>query len=280
MPLDYTEFNLLRDYIHDACGISINNEKSYLIESRLANLLVETGCRNFTEFHEKARHDSDGSLKEEIIDAITTKETSWFRDKLPWIVMKEAIWPDLLEKLRSGRKSKIRVWSAACSTGQEPYSLAMLIDEWLSSVGTRGIRPEQFEILGTDISGGAISVAVSGRYNRIAMSRGMTDERKARYFKECGGAWVLDEIIRDRVEFKRFNLMTPLYPLGRFDVILMRNVAIYFSDAFKKDLFRRVSDSLCRDGHLLIGASECLLGYSTDFEMRQHGKAIYYQLKQ
>ncbi len=273
------EFDLLRDYISHHCGLQIGDEKDYLIECRLAQLMYETGSSTFHEFYLKAKEDPKGALRDRIIDAVTTHETSWFRDQRPWRILEEVILPDLLQAVRDGRKRNIRVWSVACSTGQEPYSVMMLVDNLLSTGPFKGLKPECVEIIGTDISPNVIFIATAGRYSQIEMSRGMDNGYLERFFTKDGTVWSLREPYRKRVAFKRFNLQESLTPLGKFDLILCRNVAIYFSDTFKRQLFSGLASASNPGAYLMLGASESLLQFSTPFVMREHKQAIFYQLK-
>jgi len=273
------EFDILRDYIRTHCGISVGDEKNYLIESRLTQLVIENGCRGFEEFYHKAKNDPRGALRDKIVDAITTNETSWFRDGAIWTAIKEAIIPGLIATLTAGRKPKIRIWSAACSTGQEPYTLAMLIDEALSLPAHSKIQADQFEIVATDISPSALFLAISGRYNQIAMSRGLPESYRNRYFTLTDSVWLISPTLKQRVTFKKFNLQDPFTSLGLFDVVFCRNVAIYFSPTFKTDLFNRIAKVLTPCGVFVLGASESLLGYSAAFDLVEYKKIIYYRSK-
>ncbi len=272
------EFDLLRDFIHQQCGIHLGDDKSYLMESRLAHLVAETGAKNFNEFYLKAKVDAKGILRDRIVDAITTNETLWFRDGKPWVALKEAILPEFIKDLREGRRNKIRIWSAASSTGQEAYSLAMMIDTLLGPAPVPGSpTPASFEIVGTDISPSVLFLAIAGRYNQIEISRGLDEGHRNKYFTKQGPVWVLNEALRKRVTFKKFNLQDPFAPLGTFDMILCRNVAIYFSDEFKRELFKKIAQVLHPGGVFFVGSSESLSGYSSAFKMMEYKDAIYYK---
>ncbi len=277
MTISPQEFTLLRDYIREHCGITVGSDKTYLIESRLAQLVAETGCKDFQEFHLKARNDRTGALRDQIIDAITTNETLWFRDGKPWVALRESILPALIDDLRAGRIRKVRIWSAASSTGQEAYSMAMLIDTLLGPGANGPATPDAFEIVGTDISPSVLFIAIAGRYSQIEISRGLDEYHRNRYFTKQGNAWVLNEAIRKRVSFRKFNLQDGFAALGRFDIILCRNVAIYFADDFKRDLFRKIHESLNPNGLLFLGASESMLGFTTAFKIVEYKDAIYYR---
>jgi len=279
MAISTEEFNLLRNFILKHSEIEVKPEKTYLIESRLSRMMVELGASNFKEFYNNAQKDTSGKLRERIIDAMTTNETFWFRDAKPWALMRETIFPAIIEAARSRPGGKIRIWSAACSTGQEPYSLAMVIDDVLSSGRYPGVRLEQFEIVATDISPSVLFLANSGRYNQLAMSRGLPEAYKNKYFTQQGKIWVVNPTLKTRITFKKFNLQEHPSALGKFDYVLCRNVAIYFTDQFKRELFRRIHGILNPPGFFLLGSSESLVGYSTEFEMVEAQGAIYYKKK-
>jgi len=273
--LSATEFDLFRNYIEQNCGISLSSEKKYLIETRLAGLLVESGSQSFTEFYRKLDASPGSRLRAQMIDAMTTNETLWFRDGSPWIALRDHIIPEL-EAKATGRH---RIWSAACSTGQEPYSIAMLIDH-VSGMAGRRIMPSQVEIVATDISSSALMVAQRGIYDRISMNRGFTGEWgsfKTKYFNATGAISTISPSIKSRVKFRQFNLQGSLASLGRFDVVFLRNVAIYFSEEFKKDLLNRIANILNPGGLLLLGSAETTHGYSDRFKTASLGRAIAYR---
>ena len=279
VSLKKEEFQPIRDYIEQQCGISLGEEKSYLIENRLTTLMLENGCEDFGSFYQLIIRKNDPKLTEKIIDAMTTNETLWFRDDSPFKVFEEVILPEMIELLSKGKKYKVRIWSAACSTGQEPYSLAMLIDQAVRKNSFKGIHPGQFQIHATDISPSALFIAKTGRYNRISMNRGMREEYANRYFTKQGPVWVISEDLRKMVTFEQFNLQKEFARLGRFDVILCRNVAIYFSDSFKRELFDKLSKSLISPGYLFLGSAETMRGYNETFQTHIHDSAVYYRLQ-
>ncbi len=273
--LSATEFDLFRNYIEQNCGISLSSEKKYLIETRLAGLLVESGSQSFTEFYRKLDASPGSRLRAQMIDAMTTNETLWFRDGSPWIALRDHIIPEL-EAKATGR---YRIWSAACSTGQEPYSMAMLIDH-VSGMAGRRIMPSQVGIVATDISSSALMVAQRGIYDRFSMNRGFTGEWgrfKTKYFNASGAVSTISPSIKSRVKFRQFNLQGSLASLGRFDVVFLRNVAIYFSEEFKRDLLNRIANILNPGGLLLLGSAETTHGYSDRFKTASLGRAIAYR---
>jgi chemotaxis protein methyltransferase CheR len=211
---------------------------------------------------------------------MTTNETLWFRDASPFVALREHIFPKFTEQLRKGEKNEIRVWSAACSTGQEPYSIGISAHEFAKQGGGADLASGRMKILATDISPTALFLAKAGRYDTLSLSRGMPEDLKTKYFDEAGKVFVMKDTIKNMVEFQQINLFKSFSHLGYFDLIMLRNVAIYFSKEFKIDLFKRLAKALKPGGYLVLGASESLYGYSDDFERLQHGNAQFYQVKQ
>ena len=266
---------MFRVYIEKECSISLDDEKAYLLESRLKGLVEEHQCSNFGELYQKAVNNSIPLLHSKIIDAITTNETLWFRDNCPFKVLDEVFLPEMLRQLSMG-KTKIRIWSAACSTGQEPYSISMVINEFCNRKGHDVISPSQFEILATDISSEAVSTGKLGAYDKLAMTRGMPDSLKLKYFKQVQNYWVIDAGLKKLVEFKEYNLQNDFGSLGSFDAIFCRNVAIYFSQDFKQKLFERLRAGLRPGGLFFLGSSETLTYYDSGFQSKEYQNCTYY----
>lgn len=277
VPLNINEFDLLRQLIEQECGITIGNDKVYLLEARLSKLTVDNDCDNFLQLYQKIK--CDPTLKTKVIDAITTNETLWFRDNAPYEWLKSYCLPEFSRKLISKEKAQIHIWSAACSTGQEPYSISMSCHEYARTNPSKELLQGGVSILATDISSSVLFLAQNARYDALTMSRGMTDELKQRYFDESGRVFILKDDVKKLVNFQKLNLMNSFNQLGKFDLILLRNVAIYFSKEIKIQLFRKMAKSLNPGGYLLLGASESLIGYSTEFEPRQINGYNFYQLK-
>lgn len=269
------EFKLLRDFIEENCGISLGEEKAYLVETRLAGLMVQHGCPDFGSFYRLAKHDPSPALRDKVIDAMTTNETLWFRDAHPFAILREKLLPPLAEEILQGSRFRIRIWSAACSTGQEPYSIAMVIHEFCRD--HPGITPAHFEILATDISPSALMLAKAGRYDENALRRGLPDDMRTRYFRPDGLAWTVNEEVRRLITFRKFNLQASLDPLGRFDVIFCRYVTIYFAEAFKRRIFEGLARLLAPSGHLFVSAVESLRGIADQFLPMTHGGGLYYR---
>lgn len=269
------EFSALSAYIERACGIHLEPEKAYLIETRLTKLMALCGCENFGEFHRLAESGKDATLPEKIINAITTNETLWFRDTHPFKIFSEVMLPELAERLRAGQLAKARIWSAASATGQEPYSLAMCVHEYCRA--DPRVRPEQFEIVATDISSSALSIAKGGRYDQLAVARGLPEEMKARYFTQDGRAWQIHPKIAESVVFRRYNLQDSPALLGRFEVVFIRYVLIYFTDALKKRIFENIAGLLNPPGFLIVGGTESLRGLTEQFNLENHAGGAFYR---
>ncbi|BDU73384.1 CheR family methyltransferase [Mesoterricola silvestris] len=273
--LSSAEFRLLRDYIQEHCGICLGEEKAYLIEARLTGLLARHGCPDFGTFYRLARNASSPALREEVIDAMTTNETLWFRDTHPFTILREKLLPPLADGILRKTRGRVRIWSAACSTGQEPYSIAMAILEHCRL--NPGVNPAQFEILASDISPSALFLAQAGRYDENAMRRGLPEDLKERYFHREGPAWSVNDEVRRLVTFRKFNLQDSMDPLGPFDVVFCRYVTIYFADEFKRRIFAGIASLLAPSGHLLISAVESLRGIADQLLPMTHAGGLYYQ---
>tara|TARA_B100001248_G_scaffold262700_2_gene261124 strand:+ start:13654 stop:14493 length:840 start_codon:yes stop_codon:yes gene_type:complete len=279
MSIGKEEFNLLRSYVLKHCGVQVGDQTTYLIESRLIQLAKENNCQDLNAFYLKAVADTSGELRDKILNAMTTNETSWFRDPKLWEAIEEDIAPRFIKKIQSGEVSTIRTWSTSCSTGQEVYSYQMLLDHILYTKDlTETISLSQFESLGTDISPKVLYFAIAGKYDRLAMARGLSPLYKE-YFTEEKGNFTIDQKIRESVKFKKFNLQKDFSSLGKFDLIFCRNVTAYFSEAVKKNLFDRIAKALNPNGILIVGPTETPSDYCNFFTPNSNETPIYYQLK-
>ena len=264
----------LAQYVHSLCAITLDESKGYLIESRLADLVEESGCGSYGGLLERAKSDRSQALERRIIDAITTNETSFFRDTAPFDLLRNKIIPELLDRRARTGAARIRIWSAACSTGQELYSIAILLKELLGDPDRYGIR-----LLGTDISDDAVARASRGVFSPVEISRGLSEAQCTRYFLPVAGGWQIRDEIRAMACFKKLNLMADFSALGRFDIIFCRNVAIYFTERDKTSLFGRMERALEPDGYLVIGAMESLNGTCPQFESKRYLRAVFHQLR-
>lgn len=268
------EIKVLSQYIYAISGVALDASKAYLLETRFKHLLGKYGCGSYMDLYSKAKADRGGDMEKEIVDAITTNETLFFRDASPFEVFKHKILPDLIDarsKAFPGRSVPLRIWSAACSTGQEVYSIAIALREALGNLG--GF---QISILGTDISDDAVSKASYGKYNKFEIERGLPMPVLHKYFTAAGDGWRIKDELRAMATFKKFNLMKPFAGLGKFDVVFCRNVAIYFTPADKKVVFEKIAGVLETDGALIIGSTESLTGVTGAFEPKRYLRSIFY----
>ena len=275
------DLGLLTKFVADACCIFLGEDKSYLFQARLGKLIAETGAADIPEFIRLTQADTTSRLRDKIIDSMTTHETYWFRDVRPWESLEEHLLPQLAAQVACGQKSKIRILSAACSSGQEPYSIALLLHKLFDQSRLHGVSLSSFEINGFDISPGTLFLAAAGRFSKLEIARGLPEFWRDNYFSPTSGdTWTLKDSVRKMVTFKRRNLQDSFAILGQFDLVLCRNVAIYFKEDFKKDLFNRMGSIIFPGGHLMLGGTESLLAHQNLFEMNRIGNAIFYKRKQ
>lgn len=267
------EYEVFRLFIEEACGIVLGDNKHYLVVSRLTRLIADHGYKNLSELMEHIHRSPNSPLRDKVVDAMTTNETLWFRDGFPFEMLREKIFHEFAQRRQY---EPLRIWSAACSTGQEPYSISMIVQEYLNS--KRGTLPI-VQIIATDISPRVLAEAKSGVYDAAALARGLSAERKERFFKPVGKGFQVNEDIRKRVSFSEINLMKNFSSLGKFDIVFCRNVLIYFSSDLKKDILSRFAQSLKPEGYIILGASEAMASYSTDFETVRHDSGMVYRSK-
>lgn len=271
------EIKLITKYIYEISGIYLDESKKYLLETRLNTIAEEYGCSSYQDFYSKAKTDASKLIERKIIDAISTNETLFFRDTGPFQLLQHKIFPELIDARTSKSaliKTNLKIWSAASSTGQELYSVAIVLQELLGDLSKYSIK-----LLGTDISDAAIAQASSGKYNKFEIERGLARDKLTRYFNSLGQTWKINDQIRAMVNFRKFNLMAPFTGLGKFDIVLCRNVAIYFTLEDRKKLFNKIADVLEPDGYLIIGSTESLTGICPRFIPKRHLRSIFYQLK-
>lgn len=272
------ECKLLAAYIYSICGVQLDETKNYLIENRLSALVARTNSRTYSELYHKARTDKTGSLEHAIIDAITTGETLFFRDMAPFDLLRYKILPELIDRRSKayGGKIRIRIWSAACSSGQEIYSIGMVLREMLGPIEKLGDKYD-VRLLGTDISPQAVARASRAIYSDLEIGRGLDAPLLGRHFVKDAGGWKVRDEIRAMASFRTTNLLRDFSVLGQFDIVFCRNVAIYFSEQDKADLFRRLKKSLPADGALIIGSTESLSGIACGLEPRRYLRSIFYE---
>ncbi|MEI8609621.1 protein-glutamate O-methyltransferase [Enterovibrio sp. Hal110] len=259
-------------YLESKCGIVLGDSKQYLVRSRLSPLLTRYKLASMSELFQLVLTNRNRDLAVAAIDAMTTNETLWFRDTYPFDVLANKLLPEVAEN-----KRPIKIWSAASSSGQEPYSIAMTIQEVLAR------RPGLFQsaqITGTDISSTMLESCRAGIYDNLALSRGLSPERKRKFFEDAGeGRMKVNDSLKRMVTFKPQNLMESYSLHGKFDIIFCRNVLIYFSPEMKAQVLNQMASSLNPGGYLLLGASESLTGLTDRFEMIRCNPGIIYRLK-
>ncbi len=269
------EFKAFSQYILDISGISLGVGKEYLLETRLTPLMSTLNCSSYARLLQKAKADIKKKIENQIIDAISTNETYFFRDKTPFDLLQYKIIPDLIDqKTNSVLKPSLKLWSAASSTGQEIYSIAMTLVEM-------GVTQDKcnIQLLGTDISDAAIAQASYGVYNKFEIARGLDPKRLNRHFTPYETGYKIRDRVRDMARFKKMNLMKPLVGLGKFDIILCRNVMIYFTPRDRKRIYHNLSKLLNPGGYLLIGSTESLVNDVDMFQPKKYLNSVFYQLK-
>ncbi|RRW15810.1 protein-glutamate O-methyltransferase CheR [Stutzerimonas stutzeri] len=272
VDLDFEQF---RVFLEKTCGILLGSNKQYLVSSRLNKLMEQQGIKTLGDLVRTIQAQPRSGLREQVVDAMTTNETLWFRDTYPFEVLKSRVLPEML---KTGSGQRLRIWSAACSSGQEPYSLSMAIDEYERS------NPSQpktgVQIVATELSGAMLAACKAAEYDSLAIARGLSSERLQRYFDlKAPGRWAVKPAIRSRVEFKVQNLLDSYAALGKFDIVFCRNVLIYFSADVKRDILKRIHATLRPGGYLFLGASEALNGLPELYQMVQCSPGIIYKAK-
>ncbi len=263
-PLDY---EYLRKILKDQSGLDLSADKQYLIESRLLPLARKAGMPGITELVQKMRSGST-VFTSQVVEAMTTNETFFFRDKVPFDHFRESIMPEII-KARGTRKS-IRIWCAAGSTGQEPYSLAMCLKEMGAALS--GWR---LEILATDLSQEVIEKSKAGIYSQFEVQRGLPIQMLVKYFKQTGELWQINADMRAMVQHRQLNLLHDFSQLGVFDVIFCRNVLIYFDQETKVNIFNRLAKAIEPDGFLVLGAAETVVGLTDVFKPFPERRGLY-----
>ncbi|MFW2374731.1 MAG: CheR family methyltransferase [Gammaproteobacteria bacterium] len=269
-PFTPEEYRNFRQFLELACGIVLGENKHYLVSSRLNRLMREMQIDTLQGLVDQLGQSPSSQLKACVIEAMTTNETLWFRDTYPFEVLSNTIF----QGSRQEKKNKLRIWSAACSSGQEPYSISIVADEYARH--NPGFR---VEIVATDISQAILNDAKEAKYDALALARGLSEERKRHYFSAIGNQWQVNADIRSRISFRENNLLQTYASLGKFDAIFCRNVLIYFSAESKSDILNRMAQSLNPGGYLLLGASESITQYCDAFEMVRASTGVVYRLK-
>ncbi|MDX8130213.1 protein-glutamate O-methyltransferase CheR [Methylomonas sp. EFPC1] len=271
IDISAAEYQTIQQFLSQSCGIELGDSKQYLVKSRLLPLM---GKFEFTSFAELANSLQSASfsaqkIKSAVIDAMTTNETFWFRDERQFVELKDKVLPGLL----NSKNGNVRVWSAACSSGQEPYSIGICALEAIRASS----KSRSVQIIGTDISEAILEEAKRAVYSEAALSRGLDSAAKARYFHKNYDGYLLSPEVSQLVRFQQFNLLKSFTALGRFDLIFCRNVLIYFSDQVKRDILSRMADSLEPGGYLFLSSTEAMPTGLNSFELVRSGLTSYFK---
>ena len=264
-PLDY---DYLRKMLKDRSGLTLSADKQYLVESRLLPVARKAGVDGLGGLVQKLKSANVEPLISEVVEAMTTNESFFFRDKIPFELFRQTIMPALLATRASQRQ--LRIWCAAASTGQEPYSLAILLKEMAAQVA--GWR---IEILGTDLSTEVLEKARVGIYSQFEVQRGLPIQLLVKYFAQIGETWQVAPEIRAMVQYKPLNLLQPFSQLGTFDIVFCRNVLIYFDQETKIDVLGRIAKVMPHDGYLVLGAAETVVGLTDTFKPVPEQRGLY-----
>ncbi|KAF0114361.1 MAG: chemotaxis protein methyltransferase CheR [Hyphomonadaceae bacterium] len=262
-----TDFDFISKLVKERSGLVLTPEKAYLVESRLGPIARREGIATLDDLVSNLRLSGNQKLIEAVVDAMTTNETFFFRDKTPFEILENVILPDLIAKKRG---APIKIWCAAASTGQEPYSIAMVIDQ----LGHK-LAGSRVEILGTDISERCLEKAKAGIYTQFEVQRGLPVTQLMKYFRKEGDAWKIADSLKANIRFRHMNLLDDFRTLGRFDVIFCRNVLIYFDTPTKKRVLDRMAQQMEAPGYLLMGAAETVLGVTDAFKPVQNSRGLY-----
>ncbi len=269
MEMSAASFDYIRRLLRDRAGIELDRTKRYLVESRLAPIAQREQCTSLDALVHRLREPGNGLLAEDVVEAMTTNETSFFRDGAPFTTLRDVILPQLLRSDRALRQ--LTIWCAACSTGQEVYSIAMLIREHFATVSDWQIR-----VLGSDLSQRALQQARAGCYNSLEIARGLSVALRDKYFRWHDDTWCVTESLRSLVEFRRINLAADWPPLPMMDVVFVRNVMVYFDSATKRKILGRVRRRLRPGGYLFLGGAETTLNLDNSFKRLRHAGFSYY----
>lgn len=274
MDLSQEDFKVIAELVLKEAAIVIEPGKEYLVRTRLVPLVKSSNLASIRELVESLKNsNSDSSVKKAIVEALTTNETTFFRDLDPFHLLRDKLLPTLITKRKD--KKSIQIWSAACSSGQEPYSIAMMIVDTFPN-----LKDWNIEIFATDLSSQILNKAKEGVFNQFEINRGLPANYLIKYFTKEDNNWRLKEEVRSKVKFFELNLMRPFQGIPAVDVVFLRNVLIYFSVDTKKDILARVRRVLRSDGTLLLGSAESTLNVDDNFERNAFGTTSYYQLKQ
>ena len=271
--LDDKSYHQFREFLEQQCGIVLGANKQYLVKSRLAPLMAKFNVASLSSLVARTLSPTERQLRAVVIDAMTTNETLWFRDEYPFELLKKRVLPEF-----KGQRTPLKIWSAASSSGQEPYSIAMSLLEYQQS--NPGSLSKNVQIIGTDISSTMLEHCKYGHYDALALARGLSPERKRQFFENGDNEMLkVKDSVKKLVNFRQLNLLGSYSLMGRFDIVFCRNVLIYFSPEVKAKILSQIHGVLNKGGYLFLGASESLSGLNQNFDMIRCNPGIVYQKK-
>ena len=273
MELSQNDFDFLREFVRARSAIELGENKQYLVEARLQPIIHREGLDNYSDLVNQLKQAAQGPLHEKVVDAMTTNETSFFRDMPVFDALAREIIPEVMKQNQATRT--INIWSAACSSGQEIYSTCIILLERFPQLRL-GWR---LNLMATDLSTEILERAEAGRYSQLEINRGMPAKYLVRYFEQDGSKWTIKPEIRDMVSFKQLNLIKPWPMLPKMDIVFMRNVLYYFSTETRKQILSKVKNQLGNEGYLLLGAAETIQTIDDRFKREHTHKATYYKLR-
>jgi chemotaxis protein methyltransferase CheR len=271
MSISTSAFNFVRDLVRAESAIVLETGKEYLVESRLVPLARDSGHRDVDAYVEELALRRNPVALKQVVEALTTNETSWFRDSDPFTALRQTVFPELA---KSRPQRQIRIWAAACSSGQEPYSILMTAQDTPELAGWK------VEMIASDLSQEMVDRARRGEYSQLEVNRGLPATTLVKHFERAGVSWRINPALAAQVQFRQLNLVRPFPPMGRFDVVFLRNVLIYFDLDTKRDILRRVRQVMAPDGHLFLGAAEMTMGIDDSWERVPAGRSSIYRIRE
>ncbi len=272
MALSELEFNYIRKLVHVRSGIVLEPGKEYLVESRIAPILGLEGFGDFSDLVRCLEVHPENGLHEKVVEAMTTNETSFFRDIRPFEILRDHVLPELLQRL--SKKRQLNIWCGASSSGQEPYSLAILLKENFPQLANWNIN-----FIATDISSKMLERCRQGIYTQLEVNRGLSAPLLVKYFEREGIQWIVKKSLRGMIQFQKINLCDPLPPMPSMDIVFLRNVLIYFDLDTKKKILEQVRHRMHPEGYLFLGAAESTINLNNSYERLMVQQSGCYQLK-
>ena len=262
------DYELFAKILYQRSGLVLTKEKAYLLEWRLVPIARKANLKDLGDLAEVMRKRTDENLLADITDAMTTNESSFFRDQRPFDQFRQIVLPKYLQARAAVKR--LRIWSAACSNGQEPYSLAMILDEERAKLAGWHI-----EIVATDLCRDVLDKAQQGIYTQFEVQRGLPITMLVKNFTQVGDKWQIAKSVRDQIKFQQFNLLDDMRPLGQFDIIFCRNVLIYFDQPTKTKVLESMVKQMPADGVLYLGGAETVLGITQAFKPMENQRGLY-----